>query len=67
MSLLSALEMMLLFKVGSDPSRVYYGTDTRVFSILIGAALAIVWPSSKLSQKLPNESRRILKIGRAHV
>ena len=62
LSLLSALEMMLLFKVGSDPSRVYYGTDTRVFSILIGAALAIVWPSSKLSQKLPDESRRLLNI-----
>lgn len=62
LSLLSALEMILLFKVGSDPSRVYYGTDTRVFSILIGAALAIVWPSSKLSQKLPDESRRLLNI-----
>jgi peptidoglycan/LPS O-acetylase OafA/YrhL len=26
-----------------DPSRVYFGTDTRAAGILIGAALAIVW------------------------
>jgi len=33
--------MALLYQPGSDPSRVYYGTDTRAQSILVGAALAI--------------------------
>ena len=37
----SALEMALLFHPGSDPSRVYYGTDTRAFDLLIGAALGV--------------------------
>ena len=37
---LSALEMILLFDPHADPSRVYYGTDTRAFSLLIGALLA---------------------------
>ena len=30
----------VLFDRESDPSRVYYGTDTRLFALLIGAALA---------------------------
>ena len=36
LALLSALEMALLFSPDTDPSRVYYGTDTRAFSLLIG-------------------------------
>ncbi len=35
--------MALLYTPGSDPSRVYYGTDTRAAGILIGAALACGW------------------------
>jgi peptidoglycan/LPS O-acetylase OafA/YrhL len=38
----SALLMAVLFAPGGDPSRVYYGTDTRAQSLLIGAALALV-------------------------
>ncbi len=36
----SALEMAWLFRPGFDPSRLYYGTDTRAQDLLIGAALA---------------------------
>ena len=36
----SALEMALLAHAGRDPSRVYYGTDTRAQALLVGAALA---------------------------
>lgn len=39
---LSALEMALLYNPAVDPSRVYYGTDTRVFSLLLGAWLACI-------------------------
>ncbi len=35
--------MAVLYVPGADPTRVYYGTDTRVFSILLGSALAYVW------------------------
>ncbi|HUS81694.1 MAG TPA: acyltransferase, partial [Dehalococcoidia bacterium] len=38
----SALLMGLLFQPGHDPSRVYYGTDTRAQSLLVGAALAML-------------------------
>ena len=42
----SAIEMAVLFHAGADPTRVYYGTDTRAQSLLIGAALA-VWFAMK--------------------
>jgi peptidoglycan/LPS O-acetylase OafA/YrhL len=38
----SALDMALLYRHGADPSRVYYGTDTRAFELFIGAILALV-------------------------
>ena len=36
----SAVLMAVLYQPGADPSRVYYGTDTRAQSLLIGALLA---------------------------
>jgi peptidoglycan/LPS O-acetylase OafA/YrhL len=36
--------MWILFNPGGDPSRVYYGTDTRAFLLLMGILLALVWP-----------------------
>ena len=52
----SALAMALLFHPGSDPSRVYYGTDTRAFDLLIGAAVAFLtlhWtPSAAAGRRL---------------
>ncbi|MFS7408246.1 acyltransferase family protein [Carnobacterium maltaromaticum] len=56
-SILSALLMAILYVPGADPSRVYYGTDTRAFSLLIGSALAFIWPSMKLKKNLPNAGR----------
>ncbi len=41
----SAVEMAVLYHPGYDPTRVYEGTDTRAFGLLLGAALAMVWPT----------------------
>lgn len=43
-----------LYVPGEDPSRVYYGTDTRAFSVLIGAALALalVRPGNRAEQPI---------------
>ncbi|MEC0225650.1 acyltransferase family protein [Paenibacillus alba] len=46
----SFASMVLLYEPGTDPSRVYYGTDTRAFGLLIGAALALICPSRKLAE-----------------
>ena len=44
----SALLMFLLYDPAGDPSRVYYGTDTRVFSLLIGALFAFIFPQARV-------------------
>ncbi len=41
----SAVAMAVLYQPGYDPTRVYDGTDTRAAGLLIGAALAMLWPS----------------------
>jgi peptidoglycan/LPS O-acetylase OafA/YrhL len=43
-ALASSLAMAGLFRPDADPSRVYYGTDTRAAGLLLGAALAFLWP-----------------------
>ncbi|HWD61904.1 MAG TPA: acyltransferase family protein [Humibacter sp.] len=37
----SAIAMALMYAPGSDPSRVYYGTDTHFFGLAFGATLAL--------------------------
>lgn len=51
LTILSAVEMAILY----DPqniNRVYYGTDTRAFSLLLGAWLGLTWPLDKLPHNL---------------
>ena len=43
----SAILMARLYHPGYDSTRVYEGTDTRVFGLLIGAAVAFVWPTRR--------------------
>lgn len=56
----SALLMALLYAPQTDPSRVYYGTDTRIFSIFLGNALAFIWPSTRLKYEIPKQAQRWL-------
>ncbi|WP_261809328.1 acyltransferase family protein [Levilactobacillus humaensis] len=55
----SALAMALLFDP-QNTNRVYYGTDTRMFAILIGAAMAFVWPAHRLSADVTRAHRLIM-------
>jgi peptidoglycan/LPS O-acetylase OafA/YrhL len=56
----SAAEMALLYHPGYDPTRVYDGTDTRAFALMIGAALAFAWPSRQLTANLRSRGRWLL-------
>ncbi|MEC0133481.1 MULTISPECIES: acyltransferase family protein [Paenibacillus] len=58
----SALAMAMFYVPGTDPSRVYYGTDTRIFALLVGAALAVAWPSQKLKNTVTERSRYMFDI-----
>ena len=60
LSAASAVAMWVLYQPGVDPTRVYEGTDTRAFGLLLGAALAMVWPSRLLSADLATRWRVLL-------
>ena len=54
LAIVSALVMWILFDPTKDVSRIYYGLDTRAFSLLIGAALAIYEARSIKDNKKEN-------------
>ncbi|MGK9344020.1 acyltransferase family protein [Melissococcus plutonius] len=60
LTLLSVLLMALFYTPNTDPTRVYYGTDTRLFSILLGSAFAFIWPSYRLKKEIPQSARHFL-------
>ena len=51
-ALLSAVLMAVLYRP-ADPSRVYYGTDTRMSGLLLGSCLAVFWHPRQLAQRIP--------------
>lgn len=60
LALVSSIEMAILYHPSLDPSRIYYGTDTRAGGLLFGAALAMVWPSRRLSRRIAPQARNLL-------
>ncbi len=59
-ALLSATAMALIYVPGNDPSRVYYGTDTRAFALLVGAVSAMLWPAGRMNEDLSCKTRLAL-------
>ncbi|MCI1983927.1 MAG: acetyltransferase [Bifidobacteriaceae bacterium] len=61
----SALAMGVIFVPGTDPTRVYFGTDTHFFGLLVGVALAFfvdgkTHASTDTSDVFENHRRRYL-------
>ncbi|HCT99601.1 MAG TPA: hypothetical protein DF614_05960 [Methylococcaceae bacterium] len=48
MALYSTYQMFILYVPNEDPSRVYFGTDTRVSALLVGALLALMLQKSQV-------------------
>ena len=48
------------YQRGYDPTRVYEGTDTRAFGLLIGCALAMVWPMRSVTANLGRSASKVL-------
>jgi peptidoglycan/LPS O-acetylase OafA/YrhL len=58
----SAVLMAVLYKPFTDPSRVYFGTDTRASTMLIGAALAIIWTPWRLTRQTAKSAPLLLDL-----
>jgi len=61
LALCSGALMAILYSPSLDPSRVYYGTDTRALELLAGAALAMLWPSRLLHTRIAPQARRTIE------
>ncbi len=59
----SACEMAVLYQPYIDPTRLYDGTDTRAFALLLGALLAIYRPRDKKITVSKNSSLMANTIG----
>lgn len=60
LALISVILMIALFNPQQDASRVYYGTDTRAFSLLFGALLAILWEYRMVPRRLSASVNMVL-------
>jgi len=60
---LISLGLMIYFNTpGSSHSRVYFGTDTRLQTLLLGCLLAFIWPPFRLKAKIPLGLSRIIDV-----
>lgn len=57
LSFLSIFLMALQYNPEQDFSRIYYGTDTRLFAFMIGATLSVLWPSGSFKQAISKTTR----------
>lgn len=60
LAMISVILMIVLFDPQQDASRVYYGTDTRAFSLLFGALLAILWDYRMVPRRLSASVNMVL-------
>lgn len=59
-ALVSAIMMAALYRTGSDPSRIYYGPDTRAFAILAGIAIgaAFKMPTYQMKRAMKDTDQK---------
>ena len=66
-ALLSTLAMTIGSVVGDmpgsvDPSRLYFGTDTHLMGVRVGAALAVLWRPGRTSPVLARQARVVISV-----
>ena len=54
--------MWILFVPYEDPSRVYFGTDTRAAGLLIGVGLAFLWQPWRFARRLGSTGALIMNV-----
>lgn len=59
-SLVSLLMMVVISQPHLNHSRVYFGTDTRLQTMLLGVLLAFIWPPFKLNPNPPKGLKTVI-------
>lgn len=59
-SIISLGLMMFIYSINGDHSRVYFGTDTRLQTLLMGVILAFLWPPFKLKNDPPKVVKYVI-------
>ena len=59
-SLVSLLMMVVISQPHLNHSRVYFGTDTRLQTLLLGVLLAFIWPPFKLNPNPPKGLKTVI-------
>ncbi|MDE9917400.1 acyltransferase family protein [Staphylococcus pseudintermedius] len=57
---ISMIAMMVLYVPNENVARVYFGTDTRIQTLLMGVLLALVWPPFQLKAKVNTQMRMMI-------
>ncbi|MDE9962495.1 acyltransferase family protein [Staphylococcus pseudintermedius] len=57
---ISMIAMMVLYVPNENVARVYFGTDTRIQTLLMGVLLALVWPPFQLKAKVNRQMRTLI-------
>ncbi|ULG72065.1 acyltransferase family protein [Macrococcus brunensis] len=57
LAVISAIWMAVLYHPGMQVSRLYFGTDTRLQTMLLGVLLAFIWPAFRLKREVPPAMR----------
>lgn len=57
---ISMIAMMVLYVPNENVARVYFGTDTRIQTLLMGVLLALVWPPFQLKAKVKRQMRTMI-------
>lgn len=58
--IISMVTMMVLYVPNENVARVYFGTDTRIQTLLMGVLLALVWPPFQLKAKVNYTMRMMI-------
>lgn len=61
-SLISLGLMIYLSSVTNSTARVYFGTDTRLQTLLLGAMLALIWPPFRLKKQVAMKLRTSIDV-----
>lgn len=57
---MSMITMGVLYEPHGNVARVYFGTDTRLQTMLLGVILAFIWPAFKLRMQTARQPRMII-------